>query len=536
NKFIKIKGNFLGKISNDWNILIVNENTQEYLKEWLKCKTGLFNGKRRQEIISTVSSFSNKPIDKNNIEEKLRALNEISEDKEKFKITRNKVPSAFFELNIDGYSTSEIADKIYGIKGLVHDLLNALNQEETEENVKYVGKLISQNKADIKTFIATLNKIQETYNLISENLCLDASLSQESLYTISELFSKWNNNITNIADWCYSKTLFKQFEDKPYLSNAIRQIVSGEQATTVCKSLSSSFYKTYIEHTIRENPILRRYSNDSFEVNISRLKAYEDEYRKYILDYLPSAIHKNYTLGRGKSEIDRFIKTKGRKRSIRSLFSSAGTYITDLCPCFLMSPLSVAQYLEVGTDLFDIVIFDEASQIQTCKAVGAMARGKNVIVVGDSKQMPPTNFFIKQIDNSDYEYSESINIQDLDSILDDCDNLGMFSIGLEWHYRSKNESLIYFCNKHYYNGMLKTYPSLDAMSPKVYPKLVNGYYQPSSDEPNPTEAREIVRAIKELLEGETRRSNSIGVITFNEKQQRLIIDKLDELFEKNPDL
>ena len=115
----------------------------------------------------------------------------------------------------------------------------------------------------------------------------------------------------------------------------------------------------------------------------------------------------------------------------------------------LMSPLSVAQYLKMENDMFDLVIFDEASQMPTSEAVGAIARAKNVIVVGDPKQMPPTSFFMTK--NST---DEDIDYDDLDSILDDCISLGMSSHHLNWHYRSKHESLIAFSNTNFYDGRL----------------------------------------------------------------------------------
>ena len=102
----------------------------------------------------------------------------------------------------------------------------------------------------------------------------------------------------------------------------------------------------------------------------------------------------------------------------------------------LMSPISVAQYFEVDKSKFDLVIFDEASQMPTCEAVGAIARGENVIVVGDPKQMPPTSFF-----STNHFDEENADKEDLESILDDCLALSMPSKHLLWHYRSKHESL-----------------------------------------------------------------------------------------------
>ena len=139
--------------------------------------------------------------------------------------------------------------------------------------------------------------------------------------------------------------------------------------------------------------------------------------------------------------------------SIRKLFDTIPTLITRICPCMLMSPISVAQYIDVNNFKFDLIIFDEASQMPTSEAVGAIARGNNLIVVGDPKQMPPTNFF--STNNID---EENIEKEDMESILDDGLALSLPSIHLLWHYRSKHESLITFSNSQFYENSLIDFP------------------------------------------------------------------------------
>ena len=134
-----------------------------------------------------------------------------------------------------------------------------------------------------------------------------------------------------------------------------------------------------------------------------------------------------------------------------------------------MSPISVAQYLSVDNDQFDIVIFDEASQLPTCKAVGVLARGKNAVIVGDPNQMPPTSFFAGSMIDED-----NLDIEDLDSILDDCLALGMPESHLQWHYRSRHESLIAFSNMEYYENSMLTFPSVNDRERRVKLCTVNG--------------------------------------------------------------
>jgi hypothetical protein len=141
---------------------------------------------------------------------------------------------------------------------------------------------------------------------------------------------------------------------------------------------------------------------------------------------------------------------------IRTLIAQMPTTFTQLTPCVLMSPLSIAQYLPPDHATFDMVIFDEASQITTWDAVGAIARGRQSIIVGDPKQLPPTNFFGRAQEAEDeletYE-------QDLPSILDEASAAGVPTHQLNWHYRSRDEALIAFSNHHYYDDRLVTFPS-----------------------------------------------------------------------------
>ncbi len=218
--------------------------------------------------------------------------------------------------------------------------------------------------------------------------------------------------------------------------------------------------------------------------------------------------------------LQRALRSRGRNVSIRSVFSDCGDLVFSLCPCLLMSPLSVAQYLEPGADQFDLVVFDEASQLQTCKAVGALSRAREAVVVGDPKQMPPTSFFQGKVEDEDFE-----EVSDLESVLEDCLALNMPQTFLRWHYRSRHESLIAFSNKRFYEGRMLTFPSADDRTSHVTFTKVDGTFERGGRRVNQAEAvvAEIVRRSKDPeLSHE-----SVGVVTFNIPQQSLI----DDLFQ-----
>jgi very-short-patch-repair endonuclease len=213
-------------------------------------------------------------------------------------------------------------------------------------------------------------------------------------------------------------------------------------------------------------------------------------------------------------------------------------YFSQLAPCVLMSPLSIAQYLPADQALYDVVIFDEASQITTWDAVGAIARGRQTIIVGDPKQLPPTNFFGRNDEDGedvqDYE-------KDLESILDEARASGLPLQCLTWHYRSRHESLIAFSNWHYYENRLITFPSPITEDKAVSLRhITTGIYDRGKSRSNPEEARAIVREVVKRLEAWLRVPEedrlTLGVITFNLQQQGLIQDLLDEERRANPEL
>lgn len=214
----------------------------------------------------------------------------------------------------------------------------------------------------------------------------------------------------------------------------------------------------------------------------------------------------------------------GKKRAHlppRQLLARTPSLWPTMKPCILVSPLSAAQHFGPETPLFDLVVFDEASQISVADAVGVMARGKQVVVVGDPKQMPPSRLFDAS-DTDDDDDSE----QDLDSILDECLSGRMARVLLNWHYRSRHEDLIAFSNHRYYNGELITFPSPNGEDPGIVVHDIGGMYERATRRVNRAEAKAIVDKIVDHYAVPGQRQ-SIGVITFNQPQQRLINRMID---------
>ncbi len=281
---------------------------------------------------------------------------------------------------------------------------------------------------------------------------------------------------------------------------------------------------------------MRQTDSAGLEQAIDRYRELTSEFQQLTREELVARLSAQVPVGDRDPEISseltllrKRIGNKGRGTTIRNIIDQMSALLPKLCPVMLMSPLSVAQYIDINGPKFDLVVFDEASQMPTSDAVGAICRGKAVIVVGDPKQMPPTSFFSANTTDDD-----EADMDDLESILDDCISLSMPSRYLGWHYRSKHESLIAFSNQNYYDGRLTTFPSADDMVPHVTLQHVEGFYDFGKTRTNRAEAEAIVAETVLRLQNEPARS--IGIVAFSKTQSDLIEDLLSEALAEHPDL
>jgi len=220
------------------------------------------------------------------------------------------------------------------------------------------------------------------------------------------------------------------------------------------------------------------------------------------------------------------------KTKIRQLIGRGGKALQALKPCFMMGPLSVAQYLEPGKLTFDLVVMDEASQVRPEDALGAVARGGQLVVVGDQRQLPPTRFFDRMFGGEEEEEDETV-LQAAESILDASINIFQPTRRLLWHYRSRHESLIAFSNHHFYSdNPLIVFPSPHPADPRYGVRFVgieDGIFKNSRNVP---EAKRIAQAVIKHMK--TNRGESLGVVAMNNPQSELIAEEVDRLLKEDP--
>ena len=322
------------------------------------------------------------------------------------------------------------------------------------------------------------------------------------------------------------------------LAPVVKAYVAGLDHDSVVPAFKKAIYKGLAIEAIESNDALNLFSGNDFNGKIAQFRKIDGELtelsKSEIYCRLAAKVPNFTTASVGSSEtgiLQRAIRSGGRGLSIRKLFEQIPNLLPKLCPCMLMSPISVAQYLDPNRKPFDLIVFDEASQLPTSKAVGALARGENAIVVGDPKQMPPTSFFASSSTDDDH-----LDEEDMESILDDCLALNMPQTHLLWHYRSRHESLIAFSNSQFYDNKLYTFPSVNDRESHVRLVHVDGVFERGGKRTNHAEAEVVVAELKRRCHDPARSGKSVGVVTFNISQQNLIDDLLTEACKDDPQL
>ncbi len=344
------------------------------------------------------------------------------------------------------------------------------------------------------------------------------------------------DNVDMLASWCMFKKISAQL-DAEGLSFITDSLESGAvNSDNILASFRKNVYRNFVETNIGADPVLSKFSSGVLEEKIEQFRTLDEQFtalsRAHIRNVLLQALPSTSTEGPLSLEVLAFQRiSKGNMRgmTIKEFLNEIRGLFARLAPCVLMSPITVAQYLQAEPDLFDLVVFDEASQLPTSEAIGALARAKSAVIVGDPKQLPPTSFF-----SSGYVDEENLEAEDLESILDDCLALGMPEKHLNWHYRSKHESLIAFSNIMYYGNKLCTFPSPDALESKVRLALVeDGVYDRGFTKRNKAEAEALVAEVVRRLKDPALSRSSIGVVTFSTAQQDYVERRLADALVKN---
>jgi len=249
----------------------------------------------------------------------------------------------------------------------------------------------------------------------------------------------------------------------------------------------------------------------------------------------------NIGAGSEVSVLRRELQKRKKIKPLRKLFAEIPHALQALKPCMLMSPISVSTYLKPGSVIFDLVVFDEASQMPTPEAVASILRAKQVVVAGDRNQLPPTSFFraAVEIEDNDREQTDQTPEEPLESLLDDCVAVVPFfrETSLKWHYRSRDERLIKFSNSLFYDNQLITFPSActsgDGRGVHIA-YIPDGVWDRGRSRVNRREARHTAQIVIEHFAEYP--SRSLGVVAMNAQQREAIEDAVAEAVQDHPDV
>jgi superfamily I DNA and/or RNA helicase/very-short-patch-repair endonuclease len=431
------------------------------------------------------------------------------------------------------------------------DWVETFQQNNLPENIKSI--CLSPN---VISFVNNTKEFLPTYQLLiqKQEACCNNVLN---IGKIDRLLMFGHNNIQDchvsqireklqsldkIVDlqmWISYSNIKMQLESLDLMNfvNSLENInITEEQLDLLYRTI---FYRSLVNEIYRTHARLRNFEGQIQQTarqkfqNLDRkmLKLYQGNLAVKLSENkapegIRSGSRKTWT---EKSLIKNEIDKHSRFVAIRDLFNRAGRYLQSFHPCWMMSPASVAQFLPSNSIRFDLIVIDEASQMRPEEALGVIARGKQLIVVGDPKQLPPTSFFMSVDQVDEFEDVDSETLQE-ESILDMA--MKMFSVRrLKWHYRSRHESLIAFSNKYFYDNSLTVFPSPNRKFAINYHHIADGLYKSGV---NPIEVRKVAEAILEFMKNSS--ELSLGVVTLNQKQRDLLQDEMSLLVNNHPEV
>jgi hypothetical protein len=354
--------------------------------------------------------------------------------------------------------------------------------------------------------------------------------------------SKILNNASNDSDGLY--VFAEVARAREAVNLAVHDIVEAYVALTggyegIGQTLEALAYRSLARRVFEQyGSNLLKFSGNRLNELRDRVAKTDKEIISSSRDLLRSIIQTNANPPRGigvgrKSSytdmalIENETSKKQRFISVRDLTRRAGKALLEIKPCWMMSPLAVAQYLPKGELCFDLCIIDEASQMTPEDAVGALSRCRQAMIVGDTNQLPPSNFFRKLVEDDDADEDETVLNE---SILEMANAVFRPARRLRWHYRSRHSGLIRFSNRLVYNDDLVVFPSATEAMPGmgVEFRAVKGLYKSGT---NPIEAQSIVEAALRFMNESPERS--LGIVTLNQKQRDLIFEEMEHALTKD---
>lgn len=415
-------------------------------------------------------------------------------------------------------------------------IMDSINQKE----LKGISNELHENYNEILDLVRQLNHFLH----FKQDSVMGDNLTKSPISHLESQITQLKEGLGELQNW--SRFSSSRAECLETIGSKLVEIVDKDEIETqdLIPCLEGNFADSTLRKLFLEEPLLSRFVGDVHQKKIEEFQELDRKIIKLNRFRIAKKLYENRpslsSNASPRSELGVLKSEFARKRGhmpIRKLLSICGGIIQNIKPCFMMSPLSIAQYLDpysVKNLRFDYVIFDEASQVKPEDALGALLRAKYAVIMGDTRQLPPTTFFDILIDVESEDYDLAV-LADMESILH-LTKRSFPSKMLRWHYRSRHESLIAVSNQEFYDNHLLIYPSPSQDAEELGLKLVHlpeTVYDRGKTATNREEAKEVIKAVFEHYKkyGDAK---SLGVGTFNVRQQQAILEELELQLKLNP--
>lgn len=358
------------------------------------------------------------------------------------------------------------------------------------------------------------------------------------LADVVELLTEMIDRIDDLTGY-QSLTVCETELRRAGFTDALAHLVDAEtDADQLVDALTRATYAAWVDHQIQTDSSLSTARADDLDALVADFRTDDQT----LIDRAPHAILATTLQGRPTQQsastqtIRREAQKKRRHMPVRTLMTECREIILKLRPCLMMSPLSVSQFLPAVAGMFDVVIFDEASQVTPADAVNCIYRGNQLVVAGDDRQLPPTSFFAVGGTDDDEGYQPD-ELDEYESVLGLVKSQGgLPQLGLRWHYRSQHEDLITFSNRRFYDGELVTFPSAMSVAPDlgVSLEVVDGIYMRGAARDNRIEAEHVADRMLQIATESPHLS--VGIVAFSSAQQHAIENALEMKRRDRPDL
>jgi len=521
------------------NLLEIRQNLVAYGNKWYKFVIGAYNKSNKQ-----LAALCKAPLPKD-LTTKIKYIDAIAEARRLEAALKDLEPLAIRLLGRrwqNQRSGWEELIKAANYMAIVHqqitegvcpkELLDYLSRQETPE-------IAERNTVSINSHLQTqLSKLEEVITTINLDEAIRFPGTSFKKLPFEEqlvILSSWIQRIPEI----HYVIAWNNLADTAAGENLQFLIEASTNWNKAKDHLKTALQKTWYEYLIEQamsNPALRKFERASHEEVVEKFKKLDLINLQYNRARVALKHWENvprHEAGGQVSILRNEFNRKARHMPIRKLIQEAGLAIQAIKPVFMMGPMSIASFLHPGSIEFDLVVFDEASQVRPVEAIGALLRAKQLVVVGDTKQLPPTSFFDKM--NSDTEDEENVTA-DMQSILGMCDGQGAPERMLRWHYRSRHESLISLSNHEFYENRLVIFPSPGSKQRMglAYHYLPDAVYDRGKTRSNPKEAEAVADAVIEHAIRSPKQT--LGVIAFSTAQMQAIQTILEIKRRNHPEL